>query len=126
MTNCTPTPHAFRIINCNKCFSSNLIQITQPEEKTNQYGRLTCGDCGKWLAWLPNPLITQKQEERNQAIAQILDNYRNHLTEDEINFLQRVRLQRTLSPKQETWLNMIGFRWLGKHLCPLDCDIEMY
>ena len=126
MSNCT-SPHAHKIKTCNKCFSTNLVQITQPEERTNQYGRLSCGDCGRWLSWLPNPLITQKQEERNQAITKILANYRSRLTTAEINFLQSVSKCRTLSPKQESWLNQIGMRWLGVWLCPIDMsEVEMY
>lgn len=43
-------------LNCRHCGSSNLIRQVGDDEPTSiHYGRLVCGDCNKWIKWIPKP-----------------------------------------------------------------------
>jgi len=43
------------ITECPHCKSKNLIRQVGDDEPSIHYGRLTCGDCTRFIKWLPKP-----------------------------------------------------------------------
>jgi hypothetical protein len=105
---------------CPKCQSTNLIRQTGADEPSSKYGRLKCGDCGKFIIWLKDPSVTLHQLNRATAINTILAEHDNKLSDWGREFLVSVREQRVLSEKQQIQLNNIGMRCLGVRICASD------
>ena len=40
---------------CPRCGSTHLVHQVGDAEKTVHYGRVTCGNCNKWIKWIPKP-----------------------------------------------------------------------
>lgn len=43
---------------CAYCQSTKLFETLEPNGSVH-YGRVTCGDCGRFLKWLPKPKIPE-------------------------------------------------------------------
>jgi hypothetical protein len=43
---------------CPSCNSTNLVENIQPPDGTH-YAKLTCGNCGHFLKWLPKPRVPE-------------------------------------------------------------------
>jgi transcription elongation factor Elf1 len=102
---------------CPRCGSDNLIQQVGKDEPTCHYGRLKCGDCGKHIQWLKDPLVTQFWNDRIRVIDEILNCHSHQITNWEREFLQSIQLQRRLSEKQQERFNAVGLKTLGRIIC---------
>jgi len=85
------------IPHCKYCNSENLIR------KENlaglHWGAIVCGDCNRHKEWLPNPVITQKFQEREKIISHALASGR--IVGWENLFLRSIQSRRYLTGKQE-------------------------
>lgn len=109
---------------CRHCGSNNLIRLTGTDEPSQHYGRLSCIDCGRWLAWLRDPSTSLQWQLRAEVIDKLLIGHGNRISVWERSFLQSVQEQRNLSPKQKDRLNAIGLKYLGMHICATDAPIK--
>jgi len=103
---------------CPYCQSDNLKRLTGTEEPTRHYGRLICGDCNRWIAWLQDPFTTLQWQARAKAIDVILCAHTT--TNWERGFLESVREQRVLTVKQQDRLNAISLKYRGFQICVTD------
>ncbi|MEM7556583.1 MAG: hypothetical protein AAF378_21285, partial [Cyanobacteria bacterium P01_A01_bin.84] len=59
------------------------------DEPTSHYGRLVCGDCGKFIKWLRDPKHDEWVEKRNELIdillGQPISNWEYHFLKSKIN-----------------------------------------
>lgn len=57
------------VLICPHCHSANLISQVGDDEPTVHFGRLSCGDCNKWIKWIPKPRpsITKATEGKVSA-----------------------------------------------------------
>ena len=110
-SNTTNTP-----TRCPRCASTNFIRQTGKDEETSHYGRLKCGDCGRFLQWLRDPSTTLTTMQRNAAIIEIFK-HPAKLSDWEIKFLRSIKEKRYLTEKQRDKLNIIGQRILGVQIC---------
>lgn len=91
---------------CPRCDSTNLVEQKGDDEPTKHYGRLMCGDCGKWIAWLRDPSVTISSQIRERHINRLLK-YSDHngyslLTSWDRQFLKNISNKRWLTDKQAT------------------------
>jgi transcription elongation factor Elf1 len=108
---------------CPGCGSTNLIRQTGNDEPTLHYGRLKCKNCGKHIQWLRDPGVSLQWQFRADAIDKILSIHNHLISQWERGFLQSVREQRNLSPRQRDRLNAVGLRCLGMHICASDTSL---
>ncbi|MDJ0554356.1 MAG: hypothetical protein QNJ68_07955 [Microcoleaceae cyanobacterium MO_207.B10] len=54
---------------CKYCHSHNLIQQEAPPP---HYKKLICGDCGKFIKWLPNPEKEIRLQQQKQLIKKLV------------------------------------------------------
>lgn len=83
---------------CPNCDSLHILRITGDDEPTKHYGRLVCGDCGKFISWIRDPDVCLSHANRKQAIDSMLATA--SLNQWERDFLANIRELRNLSPKQ--------------------------
>lgn len=84
-------------IRCPACGSVFLKIICGQDERTSHWGRLECGDCGRWVKWLPKPK-PQPDLKRCEFIGGLLQS--GKLTSWERSFLGSIRDKPGLSQKQ--------------------------
>jgi hypothetical protein len=106
--------------NCPRCQSTNLIRITGADESTSQYGRLQCGDCGKFITWLRDPSTDVTTIQRQTAIKNLLDNHKSKLRQEDIRFLTSMLTHRYLTPRQRDYVNSLSRKCLGIDICMSD------
>jgi hypothetical protein len=97
---------------CPHCGSFAIEKICGAREPTNHYGRLVCSDCGRWLAWVPNPEITELINQRNLYIDGLLQY--SGISSWEQTFLRSIKGRRWLSDKQQLKFDEISTRLIGK------------
>lgn len=97
---------------CPHCGSPNITKITGDDEPTNHYGRLVCSDCGRWLAWVPDPEITELVVQRNIYIDGLLQY--SGVSSWERTFLRNIKSRRWLSDRQQQKFDQICKRLTGK------------
>jgi transposase-like protein len=102
---------------CPRCASTNFIRQTGLDEETSHYGRLKCGDCGRFLQWLRDPSTTLTTMQRQKAIEQILQCHKSKLSQKDIKFLQSMHSKRFLTERQQKYLNSLGLQCIGINIC---------
>jgi ribosomal protein S27AE len=107
-------------IACPKCGSLNTIRWTGKDEPTFHYGRLTCGDCGRFIKWLKDPGKHFNKISRINAIDEILENHKNEITLWEHGFLWSIKESKHLTQKQKECLNGIGLKYLHMAICAIE------
>lgn len=88
------------MLNCPSCSSENLISKLEPLRNIH-YGRIQCGDCGRFVKWLPKPKIT------DISITKLLQD--SHLEEWERKFLKLV-VYRTPTKSEDIVIEAIKLR----------------
>lgn len=83
---------------CPRCDSLHILRITGDDEPTKHYGRLICGDCGKFITWLRDPSVSLNHLHRKETIDNALAT--SDLNQWERDFLKSIYEKRTLSPRQ--------------------------
>lgn len=100
----TITANSTQLQPCPRCDSTNLIEQKGDDEPTKHYGRLMCGDCGKWIRWLRDPSVTVSSQIREQHISRMFSycdhNGNNPLTSWDRQFLKNISNKRWLTDKQ--------------------------
>lgn len=72
----------FSINYCQSCQSRNFVESLEPETSIH-YGRVTCGDCQRFIKWLPKPKVAEI------SIIRLLQSAK-HLNSWEVKFLKTV------------------------------------
>ena len=85
------------------CKHSKTKVVLTPELKKH-YGKKVCYDCGKWISWVKDPKIDEAHLRRNNEIEYLL---KNPLDNKDKSFLESIRKQRILLPKQQLWYDSI-------------------
>ncbi len=83
---------------CPSCGSYNLVELLEPETSIH-YGRVTCGDCQRFIKWLPKP--PPHQQLIDAALAS------GRITGWEHLFLRNIRNRKKLTPKQKEKFDQI-------------------
>ena len=97
---------------CHHCGSFSIEKICGICEPTNHYGRLVCNDCGRWLAWIPDPKVTELVDKRNTYIDGLLGY--SGISSWERVFLRSIKGRRWLSDRQQLKFDQICIRLIGK------------
>ena len=84
------------------CLHSKTEIVQTPELK--HYGKRVCSDCGKFITWVKDPELDDQHVRRTNEITFIL---RNPINGKDRDFLEAIRKQRVLTPKQQKWYNNI-------------------
>jgi len=96
-------------ITCPSCGSTYLIEQIHPEQI--HYGRLVCGNCRRWLAWIPKPEKVTAQLRRSHFISGLLMD--SKLSPWERGFLRDIQNKRWLTAKQKLKFNQISIKIVG-------------
>ena len=85
------------------CLHTTTKIVLTPELKKH-HAKKICSNCGKFMNWQKNPKIDDEHLKRNNEITFLL---KNPINSKNRNFLETIRKQRLLTPKQQTWYNNI-------------------
>lgn len=91
-----------KISNCAVCGCTRTNTVLMPPH-CKHYAALRCGECDCFRSWIPKPSTTQRCLEQQQASAQLLESLL--LSDWERGFLESIKIQKKLSPRQQERLN---------------------
>lgn len=92
-------------LNCPAC-GCDRLNFIRSQPPITHFGSYRCSGCDCFRGWAQNPANREKREQLQQLIASLLES--PTLTNWERSFLESIRNQRKLSPKQQEKLNVIA------------------
>lgn len=113
---------------CCSQYSSNPQELTvlnEPNQK--KYSRIICAYCGHWLRWGMSPKTAEQISTRQRIINLLLTDDRDCLSNVDYEFLDNIKDQKYITPKQHFRYNLIFdqvMRNLGKTGHPKDVSDE--
>jgi hypothetical protein len=91
------------------CKHTKIEEIKMPDDYMH-YGKSVCGDCGKFINWIPNPNVTAKFKQRQKDCDVLLS--LKVISEYEREFLDNIQTIRILSLKQQTFYDSIVEKYM--------------